>query len=70
MNIHFTNSSFVPHGIINKLFQMTIFAHFLLQTVLITSNGAWKLGGFGFAITTDQASSDSANVQSFHYAVS
>lgn len=38
------------------------------ETVLITSNGAWKLGGFGFAITTDQASSDSANVQSFHYA--
>ncbi|KAJ0024168.1 hypothetical protein Pint_07044 [Pistacia integerrima] len=36
--------------------------------VLITSSGAWKLGGFGFAITTDQASSDSSNVQAFHYA--
>lgn len=38
------------------------------ETILITSNGAWKLSGFGFAITTDQASSDSANVHSFHYA--
>lgn len=37
------------------------------ESILITSNGAWKLSGFGFAITTDQASSDSANVQSFHY---
>ncbi|KAL1833622.1 hypothetical protein ACET3Z_003273 [Daucus carota] len=38
------------------------------ENILITSNGAWKLSGFGFAITTDQASSDSSNVQSFHYA--
>ncbi|KAJ0085131.1 hypothetical protein Patl1_07180 [Pistacia atlantica] len=38
------------------------------ENVLITSSGAWKLGGFGFAITTDQASSDSSNVQAFHYA--
>ncbi|KAL3503926.1 hypothetical protein ACH5RR_033767 [Cinchona calisaya] len=38
------------------------------ETILITSNGAWKLGGFGFAIPTDQSSSDSANVQAFHYA--
>ncbi|CAI9754270.1 unnamed protein product [Fraxinus pennsylvanica] len=38
------------------------------EAVLITSNGAWKLGGFGFAISTDQSSNDSANVQSFHYA--
>lgn len=43
---------------------------FLLQNVLITSFGAWKLGGFGFAIMTDQAKSDSSNVQAFHYAVS
>lgn len=38
------------------------------ESILITSNGAWKLSGFGFAITTDQAISDSANMQSFHYA--
>ncbi|KAJ4713856.1 ARM repeat kinase family protein [Melia azedarach] len=36
------------------------------ENVLITSNGAWKLGGFGFAISTDQPMSDS---QAFHYAV-
>jgi hypothetical protein len=41
-----------------------------LQNVLITSSGAWKLGGFGFAISTDQTSGDMANVQAFHYAVS
>ncbi|XVF29813.1 hypothetical protein REPUB_Repub16aG0003400 [Reevesia pubescens] len=33
------------------------------ENVLITSSGAWKLGGFGFAISTDQASNDLA----FHY---
>ncbi|XVE60664.1 hypothetical protein DITRI_Ditri05aG0146500 [Diplodiscus trichospermus] len=38
------------------------------ENVLITSSGAWKLGGFGFAISTDQASGDLANVQAFHYA--
>ncbi|KAL1542753.1 SCY1-like protein 2 A [Salvia divinorum] len=38
------------------------------ETILITSNGAWKLGGFGFAISADQSSSDSASVQAFHYA--
>lgn len=38
------------------------------ETLLITSNGAWKLGGFGFAISTDQSSSDSATLQAFHYA--
>ncbi|KAL5989631.1 SCY1-like protein 2 A [Asimina triloba] len=38
------------------------------ETVYITSNGAWKLGGFGFAISVDQASSDLSNVQPFHYA--
>ncbi|XP_022718200.1 SCY1-like protein 2 isoform X2 [Durio zibethinus] len=37
------------------------------ENVLITSSGAWKLGGFGFAISTDQVSSDLANVQAFHY---
>ncbi|MBA0837333.1 hypothetical protein Goarm_009499 [Gossypium armourianum] len=35
------------------------------ENVLITSSGAWKLGGFGFAISTDQASSDF--VKAFHY---
>ncbi|KAK9205202.1 hypothetical protein WN943_015469 [Citrus x changshan-huyou] len=38
------------------------------ENILITSNGAWKLGGFGFAISTDQAISDSSNVLAFHYA--
>ena len=42
----------------------------LLQTVVITSSGAWKLSGFGFAISSDQASGDLANVPAFHYAVS
>ncbi|KAG4201381.1 hypothetical protein ERO13_A05G275400v2 [Gossypium hirsutum] len=37
------------------------------ENVLITSHGAWKLGGFGFAISKDQASSDLTNVQAFHY---
>ncbi|KAL1101402.1 hypothetical protein V6Z11_D05G295200 [Gossypium hirsutum] len=37
------------------------------ENVLITSHGAWKLGGFGFAILKDQASSDLTNVQAFHY---
>ncbi|XP_051139622.1 SCY1-like protein 2 A isoform X2 [Andrographis paniculata] len=38
------------------------------ETVLITSNGAWKLGGFGFATSTDQSSDGSASMQAFHYA--
>ncbi|KAL3638612.1 SCY1-like protein 2 A [Castilleja foliolosa] len=37
------------------------------ETVLITSNGAWKLGGFGFAISSTDQSND-AGMQSFHYA--
>ncbi|KAL4282355.1 hypothetical protein GQ457_03G031430 [Hibiscus cannabinus] len=37
------------------------------ENVLITSSGAWKLGGFGFAISMEQASSDSATVKVFHY---
>ncbi|KAK9047212.1 hypothetical protein V6N11_053062 [Hibiscus sabdariffa] len=37
------------------------------ENVLITSSGAWKLGGFGFAISMEQASSDSATVKAFHY---
>lgn len=41
-----------------------------LQNILITANGAWKLGGFGFAISTEQASGDFASVPAFHYAVS
>ncbi|MBA0681045.1 hypothetical protein Goari_012707, partial [Gossypium aridum] len=40
------------------------------ENVLITSNGAWKFGGFGFATSTDKASGDCANVQAFHYGVS
>lgn len=38
------------------------------ENVLITSSGAWKLGGFGFAIPTDQASGDLPSSQAFHYA--
>lgn len=38
------------------------------ETVVITSSGAWKLSGFGFAISSDQASGDLANVPAFHYA--
>ncbi|CAK9147641.1 unnamed protein product [Ilex paraguariensis] len=38
------------------------------ESVLITSNGAWKLGGFGFTISADRSSADLANVQTFHYA--
>ncbi|CAI9117163.1 OLC1v1018509C1 [Oldenlandia corymbosa var. corymbosa] len=38
------------------------------EAILITSNGAWKLGGFGFTIPTDQSTTDSSNVQAFHYA--
>ncbi|KAM5550119.1 SCY1-like protein 2 [Rosa sericea] len=37
------------------------------ENVFITSSGAWKLGGFGFAISTDQASGN-MNVPEFHYA--
>ncbi|KAI8568630.1 hypothetical protein RHMOL_Rhmol02G0215400 [Rhododendron molle] len=36
------------------------------ENVLITLSGAWKLGGFGFAISTDQ-SGDFAGTQAFHY---
>ncbi|KAK9270692.1 hypothetical protein L1049_026274 [Liquidambar formosana] len=38
------------------------------ENVLVTSSGAWKLGGFSFAISADQTSGDLANVQAFHYA--
>ncbi|KAJ0960920.1 hypothetical protein J5N97_001176 [Dioscorea zingiberensis] len=40
-----------------------------LQTVFITSTGAWKLGGFGFAISSDQASAGVTSMQPFHFAV-
>lgn len=40
------------------------------ETVLITSNGAWKLGGFGFAISEADLSNDPSHGQGFgfHYA--
>ncbi|XP_021760840.1 SCY1-like protein 2 [Chenopodium quinoa] len=38
------------------------------ESVLITASGAWKLGGFGFAVSTDQASGASLSAQAFHYA--
>ncbi|KAK9065686.1 hypothetical protein SSX86_015087 [Deinandra increscens subsp. villosa] len=37
------------------------------EAVLINSSGAWKLGGFGFAISADQSSADPSTVQPFHY---
>ncbi|KAJ4981415.1 hypothetical protein NE237_032252 [Protea cynaroides] len=37
------------------------------ETVFITSSGAWKLGGFAFAISADQTSGDLTNTQPFHY---
>ncbi|XP_039115963.1 SCY1-like protein 2 [Dioscorea cayenensis subsp. rotundata] len=38
------------------------------ETVFITSSGAWKLGGFGFAISSDQASAGATSMPPFHYA--
>ncbi|KAI3760709.1 hypothetical protein L1987_51108 [Smallanthus sonchifolius] len=37
------------------------------EAVLINSSGAWKLGGFSFAISADQSSTDPSTVQPFHY---
>lgn len=36
------------------------------ESVFITSSGAWKLGGFGFAVPADQTG-DMSSVQPFHY---
>ncbi|KAF5201195.1 kinase-like protein SCY1 [Thalictrum thalictroides] len=36
------------------------------EAVFITSSGAWKLGGFGFAISADQ-SGDGTGLPPFHY---
>lgn len=38
------------------------------ETVLINSSGAWKLGGFSFAISADPSSTDISTVHPFHYA--
>ncbi|GAB2271119.1 SCY1-like protein 2 A [Dionaea muscipula] len=38
------------------------------RSILITASGSWKLGCFGFATSTDQASGDVAIAQAFHYA--
>uniref|UniRef100_A0A0E0C4M6 Protein kinase domain-containing protein n=1 Tax=Oryza meridionalis TaxID=40149 RepID=A0A0E0C4M6_9ORYZ len=37
------------------------------ETVFITSNGSWKLGGFGFALSVDQATGSLTSTQQFHY---
>lgn len=37
------------------------------ENVFITSNGAWKLGGFGFAIPMDDTSIGTAATHAFHY---
>ncbi|XP_050216709.1 SCY1-like protein 2 B [Mercurialis annua] len=38
------------------------------ENILITASGAWKLGGFGFTISTNQTSSELSSTQAFHYA--
>ncbi|KAK7313970.1 hypothetical protein VNO77_39177 [Canavalia gladiata] len=38
------------------------------ENILITLSGAWKLAGFGFAISATRTSGDSSNLPSFHYA--
>lgn len=38
------------------------------EAVLINSSGAWKLGGFSFTVSADQAATDLSTVQPFHYA--
>lgn len=43
---------------------------YALQNVFITMSGAWKLGGFGFAIPASQNPGELPNQQAFHYAVS
>ncbi|GER37887.1 kinase family protein [Striga asiatica] len=48
-------------------FQLSLGKFGQKKTVLVTANGAWKLGGFGLAISTDRAN-DSASMQAFHYA--
>ena len=43
---------------------------FCMQTICITSSGAWKLGGFGFSIVLDQNAVDSQSTgPAFHYPV-
>uniref|UniRef100_J3L1W4 Protein kinase domain-containing protein n=2 Tax=Oryza brachyantha TaxID=4533 RepID=J3L1W4_ORYBR len=37
------------------------------ETVFITSSGSWKLGGFGFALSVDQATGSLTSTQQFHY---
>ncbi|KAL5222513.1 hypothetical protein ABZP36_027226 [Zizania latifolia] len=37
------------------------------ETVFITSSGSWKLGGFGFALSVDQATGSLTSSQRFHY---
>ncbi|KAL6842554.1 hypothetical protein ACP4OV_027398 [Aristida adscensionis] len=37
------------------------------ETVFITSSGSWKLGGFGFALSVDQATGALTSTQQFHY---
>ncbi|XP_057815335.2 SCY1-like protein 2 B isoform X2 [Cryptomeria japonica] len=37
------------------------------EAIFITYSGAWKLGGFGFAVATDQVSGDTNVAQPFHY---
>ncbi|CAO2191041.1 unnamed protein product [Urochloa humidicola] len=37
------------------------------ETVFITSSGSWKLGGFGFALSVDQATGGLTSSQQFHY---
>lgn len=52
-----------------KISELNIIVY-VLQNILITLSGAWKLAGFGFAVSATQTSGDSSNLQPFHYAVS
>lgn len=51
-------------------FLQALYIYNLLQIVFITSSGAWKLGGFGHAVSVDQISGDPNAAQPFHYSVS
>lgn len=37
------------------------------ETVYVTAAGAWKLAGFGFSVSTDQAGTDVQSGPAFHY---
>ncbi|XP_074280167.1 SCY1-like protein 2 B isoform X2 [Silene latifolia] len=50
------------HVLFTELSRLRLAALFYVE-----ASGAWKLGGFGFAISSDQAAGGSLHVQAFHY---